>query len=199
MHELCRVQELAQSLVSTREHSDDRTRQYSLRGLRLPFIYGSHHRWQNVDEQTSISHKSINTPSSPVLAADEMFDLTTTEDEDDFDIFDYIKIEAVQEEKLDMPNLGASGPTREHDATWKNLDPKVVLLLGSHVCSAILHAIQRTDSHGEPERRTDRLSRSATSTIEQDHSFYIWRRLDQLYEAIDNARRILQHIPIAMP
>ncbi|KAH8174364.1 hypothetical protein LIA77_05783 [Sarocladium implicatum] len=166
LHELCRIQELAQSLISVNGLPNGYSGPWTLRGLRLPFVYSSHYRWQWSDDQSNTSSKSARATSSTIMA-DGYFDPMAVEGDDDFNIFDYIKVEAVQDDEADLPEAG-SYTKDDHDATWKNLDPRVVLLLGSEMFSAILEAIQRVQL--PPRRRSgamiheDRLAGNARGT-----------------------------------
>lgn len=62
--------------------------------------------------------------------------------EDDFDLFDYIRVEAVQEEAREVHT--PDPPLRtDNDTDWKSIDAAVVLLIGSQEFTTILHAVRR--------------------------------------------------------
>jgi hypothetical protein len=154
--ELWRIQELAQNLVSTDMHEGGKSDTSALRGLRLPFFYGCHYHWQKTDANQK-EYRGRATSSSSVADVQPLQDTDSwtnwiggqqpSVDEEDFNLFDYIKVEAVQEEE-DQPGLASQGRQPEKDANWKSIAPTIVLLLGSQEFSMILHAIERLSTLG---------------------------------------------------
>jgi hypothetical protein len=143
INELWRVQELAQNLVSVCSQENGSVDVPTIRGLRLSFIYGCHHAWRKSDEQRKqqLANSSCH---YPVGTTQESFGLDSWRewaDGEEFDLFDFIKVDAVQEEQVrSRPNDRGTRP--EEDATWKSIAPTVVLLLGSQEFSKILYAIK---------------------------------------------------------
>lgn len=115
----------------------------TFRGLRLPFIYACHQLWQTNDDHRK--QYEILTQQLPWDNRREHFDQEPSHEwsaGDSFDLFDYIKVDAVEEEPH-FARLANCNHTSEKDASWKSIEPTVVLLLGSHEFSIILQAIKR--------------------------------------------------------
>lgn len=142
INELWHLQELAQNLVSVSSVEVGNSDALTIRGLRLPFIYGCHSAWRRLEEQRK---QRADKPVRQLWPRQEpnSFELDSGRgwaDAEDFDLFEFIKVDAVQVEQ-DRPRLADRNTQSEKDATWKSISPTIVLLLGSREFSKILLAV----------------------------------------------------------